>query len=548
MSWLLFIPILLVMVLIHEAGHFFTARLFGVKVLEFGVGFPPKAWSRVSKKSGIEYSVNWLPIGGFVRMEGENGDSDDPNSFGRKATWQRAIILGAGPFMNLVLAFLVYIILSTGGSDTSKGLPSLLTVAPGSPAAKAGLQVGDVILNVNSDAVKNTSDILVDIAVNRSQPFDLTILRNGQTQHLTVKARTPDQTPAGEGGLGISLANQYPLAADPFKISSNLHGSDGKVLLDKDGNPLLKDGDIITTVDGQTFTTDIDLVTYLTTVTSDSVVLNITRTTAGQTQTLPVTVPVQAYILASYPNSSTAKAKVPDLSPILALDNTLIHTRNQYLDYLKTHAGTLVNLTYYDTKEQASKTVSILANLPTDGNQTVAESNKDWSPLVAQRLDSQTVSIPLSVYPVLVHKDFTPAEMVGNAWDQTIYAIGLIPRTFNGLFNGSVSVKQLAGPIGMANITSNIVEQGGLARLLPNLLTLLALLSVNLGIVNLLPLPALDGGRLVFVIIEMITRGRRVPPEKEGLIHLVGMVMLLTLMVLISWNDISRLLSGGAFS
>jgi len=92
MNWLWFIPILLIMVVIHEMGHFLTARFFGMKVHEFGIGFPPKVWSKKTK-DGMEWSVNLLPIGGFVRIEGENGDSDDPNAFGSKPTWQRAIVL-----------------------------------------------------------------------------------------------------------------------------------------------------------------------------------------------------------------------------------------------------------------------------------------------------------------------------------------------------------------------------------------------------------------------------------------------------------------------
>ena len=149
------------------------------------------------------------------------------------------------------------------------------------------------------------------------------------------------------------------------------------------------------------------------------------------------------------------------------------------------------------------------------------------------------------------HVSYSPTEAVGEAWNQTVFAITLIPRTFKGLFDGSVALNSLAGPIGMAQITDQVVtqstENGGVWGLLSNLAVLMALLSVNLGVVNILPLPALDGGRLVFVIIEMVTRGRRVPPEKESLVHFAGMVALLSLMVLIAWQDIVRLVGGGGF-
>ncbi len=540
MSWLYFIPVLLIMVLIHEAGHFFMARLFGVKVLEFGVGFPPKAWSRVSKKSGIEYSVNWLPIGGFVRMDGENGDSSDPNSFGAKPPWQRAIILIAGPFMNLVLAFVIYLILATGGHDVPKGQVGLAAVSAGSPAAAAGLQPGDIILAVNGDNVKTTNDLLLDIAVNRSQPLDLTLLRNNETRHITVKARTPEQTPQGEGAIGIAPDYIYGKSIAPFQIFESPTGPDGKTLLGADGKALLQDGDLIVSADGRTFNTNAELGNYLNTVNADSVQLTINR----QGQVFDVTMPQQVYISTVYKGSEADKAGLLAGSSVLSLDGTPVHTVSEYASYMQAHQGRTVTMVYYDTTAKKQGSIVIPANYTADGNQTIQNSGVSWSPQVGQRLDSRTFGKSLALRMPSEHQSLSPAGMIGDAWNQTVYAITLIPRTFNGLFNGSVSVKQLAGPVGMAQITSQVVDRGGL----PSLITLMALLSVNLGIVNILPLPALDGGRLVFVLIEMVTRGKRIPPDKEGLVHLAGMVVLLTLMVFIAWNDILRLFTGGSFS
>ena len=503
MSWLYFIPVLLIMVLIHEAGHFFMARLFGVKVLEFGVGFPPKAWSRVSKKTGIEYSVNWLPIGGFVRMDGENGDSTDPNSFGAKPPWQRAIILIAGPFMNLVLAFVIYLILATGGHDVPKGQVGLAAVSANSPAAVAGLQAGDIILAVNGDNVKTTNDLLLDIAVNRSQPLDLTLLRNNQTQHITVKARTPEQTPQGEGAIGIAPDYIYGKSIAPFQIFENPTGPDGKALLGSDGKALLQDGDEIVSVDGRIFNTNAELGNYLNTANADAVQLSINR----QGQVFDVTMNQQLYVSTVYKGSEADKAGLLAGSSVLSLDGTPVHTVSEYASYMQAHQGRTVTMMYYDTSAKKQGSIIIPANYTADGNQTIQNSGVSWSPQVGQRLDSRTFGKSLALRMPSEHQSLTPAGMIGDAWNQTIYAITLIPRTFNGLFNGSVSVKQLAGPVGMAQITSQVVDRGGL----PSLITLMALLSVNLGIVNILPLPALDGGRLVFVLIEMVTRGKRIP-------------------------------------
>ena len=102
LNWLWVVPVLGVLIVVHEMGHFFTAIWLGIKVEEFGIGFPPRLFA--IRRKGIDYSINLLPIGGFVKITGENGDSDDPKSFGKAAAWKRIIVLAAGSFMNLVLA------------------------------------------------------------------------------------------------------------------------------------------------------------------------------------------------------------------------------------------------------------------------------------------------------------------------------------------------------------------------------------------------------------------------------------------------------------
>src|SRR5438045_8225767 len=103
--WLWIVPVLGVLVIGHEMGHFFAARWLGIKVEEFGIGFPPRAFA--IRRNGIDYSLNWLPIGGFVKILGENGDSEDPASFGRAPAWKRIIVLAAGSFMNVRFAFTI---------------------------------------------------------------------------------------------------------------------------------------------------------------------------------------------------------------------------------------------------------------------------------------------------------------------------------------------------------------------------------------------------------------------------------------------------------
>src|SRR5207244_5005596 len=121
-----------------------TAILFKIRVEEFAIGFPPRAFS--IRRNGIDYSINWLPLGGYVKIVGENGDSDDPRSFGKAPAWQRIIVLAAGSTMNLLLAIILFTGLSLSGVQEVKAPQTgVSSVTPGQPAAVGGIQPGDKI-------------------------------------------------------------------------------------------------------------------------------------------------------------------------------------------------------------------------------------------------------------------------------------------------------------------------------------------------------------------------------------------------------------------
>ncbi|HEX2915169.1 MAG TPA: RIP metalloprotease RseP [Chloroflexia bacterium] len=526
MNWLWFIPMLLVMVVIHELGHFLTARYFGMKVHEFGIGFPPKVWSRKTK-DGMEWSINALPIGGFVRIEGENGDSTDPNSFGAKPTWQRAIVLSAGPIMNIILALVLFwLITFIGGKDVANGRPAVVDVSPNSPAAAAGIQPGDIFVSANGNPINTINDFRIETTLDRNNPVQLVMDRNGQQYTTSVLPRK--NPPEGEGAVGVSLGNS---------VGTNELMLANTAVLNKElgltGANALKDGDKVVSVDGQTFPTNIALINYITNTNKESVNVTIQRNGQTITQQIPIMVRVDVV----YKNSSAATQNVPVGAIVTKLDNTPIHTRAEYQQYLQSHQGQQITLTYKNTVDGKETPIVLLSNTGLDAN---AENR---APRVTQQYSFYLMQ-PTH------HVGYNPVDAAGDAWSQTVDAITLIPRTLKALIDGSVPVSSLAGPVGMAQITDTVVTQSaqdGIWSMFRSLASLTALLSVNLGVMNILPLPALDGGRLIFVLIEMVSRGKRVPPEKEGMVHFAGMIALLTLMVAIAWQDIVRLVSGGSF-
>lgn len=224
MSIVIFVVILLVLVLAHEFGHFFAARKFGIRVEEFGFGFPPKLFG--FKKGETEYTFNLFPIGGFVKIFGENPDEesisgpDSDRSLVNKAKWKQAIVLFAGIFANFVLAWLLFSVGFMSGLPTSVGAERpgyklenvnlvVVSILPKSPAEKAGLKIGDKIVNIKFE--KNfTSYVSPDtvksvVVAAGGKEIEMGYIR-GQTTEVSIAKVTPVLNPAdGQMEIGISM-------------------------------------------------------------------------------------------------------------------------------------------------------------------------------------------------------------------------------------------------------------------------------------------------------------------------------------------------------
>ncbi len=199
---LAFLPILSLMMFVHEAGHFVTARLAGITVLEFGFGLPPRLWG--FKRNGVMYSINWIPFGAFVKMLGEE-DPTAPGSFASKPGVIRAIVLAAGSAMNFLLAVvafsLVYIVGVPGVSPD--GAVTLAEVAPDSPAAVAGLQARDVVASLDGQAV-NVQTFREVTQTHLGKSIQVEVRRADET--LTTSLTPRENPPQGQGAIGIVLA------------------------------------------------------------------------------------------------------------------------------------------------------------------------------------------------------------------------------------------------------------------------------------------------------------------------------------------------------
>ncbi len=203
-QYLVIVPVLSLLMLVHELGHFVTARLSGMTVEEFGFGFPPRLIGK--EVGGVIYSLNWIPLGAFVRIQGED-DPSQPGSFASKGLLPRFIVLAAGSAMNLLLAVLMFALAFVIGWPTPTSMRvEIAAVSAGSPAEAAGLQPGDQIVGIAGNPTPTLDDIQRTTRSNAGQTVPFEIRREGQELTLPVTLRS--SWPSNAGPLGVSLRGQ----------------------------------------------------------------------------------------------------------------------------------------------------------------------------------------------------------------------------------------------------------------------------------------------------------------------------------------------------
>ncbi len=439
LNGLYIVPILAILILVHEIGHFSAARAIGAKVEEFGIGFPPriKGWMR----DGVLWSINWLPFGGFVKVMGDDGKSDDPGSINNKSPLQRAFFLVAGSAMNFLLAIVLMIIV-VGAQGISQSSTYIASVEPDSPAAAASWQPGDRIVEVAGVPVEGSGDISAHSREFADVPMSVVIERGGQRIDTTVTPRS--NPPAGQGATGVTISEVAVANLDVKSLAADSPLADSG----------LQPGDTIVSIDGQ-----------------------------------PVT---DAFKLQSALASSSDKTV-----PVVVKRGTEESTLDVAFPALDENSDMLAQLGLDLTVQPIFERVPLLQVIPTG---------------------------------------------VAQAWEQTGQMLGGL----RDLFTGRAPLNQIAGPLGMGQATSEIVSASPLP-LWVTLANLAILLSLNLAVLNLLPLPALDGGRLLFVIIEILRGGKKVAPEREGVVHFTGLVLLVGAMVIIFVLDALRIHEGKSF-
>lgn len=434
---LYFLGALSILIVVHEWGHFIAARLCGIRVEQFSIGFGPKIFG--FKGGDTEYKISLLPLGGYVKMAGDELselDKNDKSAFYNKPVWKRMLVVLAGPSMNFLLCMILMpIVFMLGKVEPAYNyeIPVVTEIRADSSAGSSGVEIGDMFLKVNGKNVANWKDFQRIVSIEGGREITFAIKRDSKELIKVIPVMKRPDTGGGYIGVEPSLfIGREPVLDEVMKGSPAYKAG-------------LRSGDEVVAIDGTSIDNWVDMAEMINA--SKGAVLKIDALRDGEKFSADV-------------------------------------------------------LPEYNKKEDRY--------------------------LIGIKMDITKRNIPM----VTIRYGFAESVKKGLAevWDMAVMMVIVIKK----LVTLQLSTKSLMGPIGLAGLFGEAARSG-----LASFLLILSFVSLNLGFINLFPIPVLDGGHIVFFAIEGIRR-KPLSEKIQMIVQKVGFGLLLALIVLVSINDILR--------
>lgn len=534
-----FVLLLGILIFVHELGHFSVAKYFGVRVEVFSLGFGKKIFQ--VKRGDTVYCLSLFPLGGYVKMYGDEpgvqlDEEQKKYSFNHKPVSQRIAVVLAGPLMNLFFAVFLYFILSYIGEPVKA--PIVGDVEIGSVAQTKGFRSGDLVQQVNSTKIESWDQF--QSVIGESHDQEVTIQVKGEDSIVRTISATPVLAPSSNVLRLRSKAGDIPGLSN--QAEAPIVGIKKGSLADQAG---MKSGDLIVKVGEVSVKYFRDLQNTIFKNSGQNLTFSVKRPIGAKMnkfEDLQITfaVPAEAdwlslgiesgelYLAHIVPDSPAAKSGLAVGDKVTKVGDQQTQSWKDLLNYVKN----------FDEKQPLRFEI-------VRGNETL---NFEINPLVTSLMNSQggeekrfTIGVAPFIQwaaPEIIElKNYNPAAAFSRAVERTWDITSMTVVSFLRLIQGVISPKNIGGVISIGQVASESFNMG-----IGYFIGMMAILSINLFILNLLPIPVLDGGHLVFYTLEAI-KGAPVSLRKMEIAQQVGLAMLLSLMVFALFNDFTRIFS-----
>lgn len=490
-----FTVVLGILIFVHEFGHFIVAKITGVGVEKFSLGFPPKLIG--FKKGETQYMISAIPLGGYVKLKGENPDeplTNDPKEFGSRSVGVRFAIVSAGPIMNFLLAFVLMPLVYFIGINVPAYLekePVVGWIAEDSPAMIAGLQAGDHVLSVDGEEVTNWEMFNEHTQLKQGRNIKIKFLRNGNIHEKIVAVNSDN--------LSVAWIGAFPeMDAQVGEIHADLPAQEAG----------LEKGDLIKEIGDTNITHWIQMSKVIRKYPGDEMPFTIKR--EGELLKLRIK---PAFNIDKFEENSQAELAG------LKVGDTILTINNKDVSFWK---EALLNRSF---PQEEKLTFEVLRDSKQHTITVIPDEIKDIGIRVGGKI---------GIGPLMIFKKYGVLASLWEGFKETIEITGKIFRALGKLFTFQLSLKTIGGPITIARVTGSMAQLG-----LSSLLIFTAFLTINLAIINIFPIPMLDGGHLFFMLIELVMR-KPLEAKKMEIAQKIGIVLLILLFLTVTYNDIMR--------